>query len=526
MNHNRIALTVLLIGVFLRFHLLGQDTRFHPDEALFTTFARAAAVKGDWLLHGPLDKTPLSIYANALSLQFSGVQPLGNGVLDLDLHQGEFAARLPNVLASVLLIALMLRLSRDLALIQPGAVPTSASRHYAPLFAALLLAFSPFAIAFSATAFTDILMLLWAVIGLRLVIRGRWGWSGLFLTLGFASKQQGLFYLPLLILIGWQIHGLSWRRLARLFIPLFIGIALLLAWDIARDQTSIWALAATNNNPDQVLVNLTELLPRLSTWLDFGGALLGPGWLTALLLSIALMTVFWHTRDGKRDKGVMIDLILAGYVVSYGLLHWIAAFNTYDRYLLLILPPVSLLVARSLARIAAGAALSTIPPRQRLIPPFVLIAVGLIMIPAALDASEGRMNVGGDRGAHEGIDQLATYLNSKPVATVIYDHWLGWELGYYLGVWTDKRRVYYPTAAALVHDALLLEEIGPRYLPAPKNRPVTPWIDALSDAGFSIEHDYETSRFVVYRLMPPWVEADAATAGSSSPVLRAASGVE
>ena len=42
--------------------------------------------------------------------------------------------------------------------------------------------------------------------------------------------------------------------------------------------------------------------------------------------------------------------------------------------------------------------------------------------------------------------RLARHLNGKPVATVIYDPWLGWELGYYLGVWHDKRRVHYPDA--------------------------------------------------------------------------------
>jgi hypothetical protein len=56
-----ISLPILLLGIGLRFHALARDMRFHPDEALFATFARAAAVKGDWLLHGSLDKTPLPV---------------------------------------------------------------------------------------------------------------------------------------------------------------------------------------------------------------------------------------------------------------------------------------------------------------------------------------------------------------------------------------------------------------------------------------------------------------------------------
>ncbi|HLU11718.1 MAG TPA: hypothetical protein VK003_18735, partial [Oceanobacillus sp.] len=59
---------ILLVGVALRIHALGQDRRFHPDEALYSTFARSAALNGDWLLHGSLDKPPLTIYASALSM--------------------------------------------------------------------------------------------------------------------------------------------------------------------------------------------------------------------------------------------------------------------------------------------------------------------------------------------------------------------------------------------------------------------------------------------------------------------------
>ena len=103
-----LLLLILLAGAAIQFHALVQDVRFYPDEALFSTFARNAALNGDWLLHGDLDKTPLSIYASALSMNFVAAQTR-NGVLDFDPRLGEFAARLPGALASIVLIAVDLR---------------------------------------------------------------------------------------------------------------------------------------------------------------------------------------------------------------------------------------------------------------------------------------------------------------------------------------------------------------------------------------------------------------------------------
>jgi hypothetical protein len=95
---------------------------------------------------------------------------------------------------------------------------------------------------------------------------------------------------------------------------------------------------------------------------------------------------------------------------------------------------------------------------------------------------------------------LADFLNAKPLGAVVYDHWLGWELGYYLGEWTDKRRVYYPTPEALVSDALKLDDPAPRYFVAPTREPVAPWLDALRRAGYAVERVYQQQGFAVYEL--------------------------
>jgi len=137
-------LIVLLAGV-LQFHQLGRDIRFHPDEASFMTYARGAAVNGDWLLPGALDKPPLSIYLGAISMVATGLVADDKGVLRLDPLAGEFAARLPNVIMAILLVSLLMRLWRDVF-----------SAEAAARAAGLLTALSPYVLAFGATAFTDL----------------------------------------------------------------------------------------------------------------------------------------------------------------------------------------------------------------------------------------------------------------------------------------------------------------------------------------------------------------------------------
>jgi 4-amino-4-deoxy-L-arabinose transferase-like glycosyltransferase len=227
-----VVIVILLLASALRFHALAQDARFHPDEALFATFARNAAVKGDWLLRGPLDKTPLTIYAQALSMTFFGVQQV-NDVLDLEIHTGEFVARLPNTFASILLVAVMYALAKRF---YPFGVygeggQTSKRVWEVGLISMTLTAFSPYAVAFSATAFTDGLMLLLITLALWMASAGRWAWSGFYLVLAYASKQQALLYAPLILTVGWAVGALYITPLRKLFhfiMPLALGFSVFL----------------------------------------------------------------------------------------------------------------------------------------------------------------------------------------------------------------------------------------------------------------------------------------------------------
>jgi hypothetical protein len=330
------------------------------------------------------------------------------------------------------------------------------------------------------------------------------------LALGFACKQQALFYVPLVVAIGICCTEQRTRRamslqVIRLTLPVVICLGVLIAWDGARAQdTTLWALAVANNDPGR-LIYPEQSLPRLQTWADYTGNIAGRWWMTVILTLVAVLGVGWQARYRLRERATWIDLILAAYVAGYGLFHWLVALPTHDRYVLLIVPPVLLLMARGISNGIRSVTQSheATKPQWLIIFSVIGCIAAIGFLPVARDATEGRIGVGGDRGQHAGIDRLGAYLDSKPLGTIVYDHWLGWELGYYLGTWSDKRLTYYPTPDALAADAAAQDDPAPRYLPVPRDAAVDPWLERLAEAGFGIAPDYETRTFVVYRLMPP-----------------------
>ncbi len=208
--------------------------------------------------------------------------------------------------------------------------------------------------------------------------------------------------------------------------------------------------------------------------------------------------------------------------------HWLIAFNTYDRYLHPLVPFVILLAAR----IVSGLSLPHLPTpspsdgegeinSERVISSarrgrgfrgwgrLARIALGVLvigmMIPATAKTLRGEARIGGDQGQHSGIDTLADVLNTQLSGEIVYDHWLGWELAYYLGDTPHVIILYSPMPEALADDipaAAQADEPTPRYFVAPSLALAAPWLDALQHAGikYSITYKDTASSFVIYRL--------------------------
>jgi 4-amino-4-deoxy-L-arabinose transferase-like glycosyltransferase len=476
--------------------------RFHPDEALFAAQARLISARGDVLLRDTdLDKPPLTFYVTALSYRALG--------------STEFATRLPNVLFSGLSVAAVYALAWALY-----------EDRVTAALAGLIMALSPYDLAFAATAFTDVQATFWVLVAAWCAVRDRWSAAGLAAALAFAAKSNALIMLPLIVALGIAHNaGSAWRardvagRVGRLAGPLALGAALLVGWDMARAPRSFFELGYTRNNPGR-LIRSDEVWPRAEAWLHWLGFISG----ARVLNVIGLAALPAHLAVGAlrtRTRAAAADWLIAAFGVAFMAWQWLIAFNTYDRYLHPLVPFVILLAARMMTRVYP----SPLPlpvngegekAREQVLPPaerkrrfrgerrlariaLVALIIGM-MIPATANTVRGEARIGGDQGQHTGIDTLADFLNTRLRGEIIYDHWLGWELVYYLGAAPQVVVLYSPMPEALADD--MGRQVTPRYFVAPSPAQAAPWLDALHRAGIHTTTIYEkpASAFVIYQL--------------------------
>ncbi len=416
-------------------------------------------------------------------------------------------------------------------------LPTTSSNYQiAELLPPLLLALSPFAILFAPTAFLDPVMVMFGLAALVAASRGRAGWAGILLGLAFATKVQGLFFAPLLpifwvacqpkrsscptgmlryplVLLSRGDAALSschpFRRFA-------IGVGLIvlavLLWDRARGGLPFWVQQTVNYGGIR-LIYASELGPRLTGWLDFLPYFFGP--IVGLLGLIGLPFLLYRdlTR-AARTRAAWLDLWLITYTIGFLALHWLLAFPVWDRYLLILVPVAALLLGRSLHLVLLSSCptgMLRYPPVTKLTclpvsPALLLSIVALAVLPFSVVAARSGYPIGGDHGANDGIEQVAGYLKSLPSGTVVYDHWLAWQLGYYLGD-GFAYLAYFDTPAAIADDLRVFASNGDRYVIFPARESPEKVIDAVRQVGYTLTPVLETKNrfgqtsFTVYRIV-------------------------
>jgi len=488
-----LTLAALLAAAALRAAPL-LTNRFHPDEALYASFARRIASGQDPLLAGVLvDKPPLPFYLSALSLLLVGPT--------------EFGARLPSYYAGVVSVALAAALGRRLYGARAG------------LLAAALLAVSPFAILFSVTAFIDPLLVaaglwaLWAAAG------GRWRAAALALAVAFAVKQTALLYTPLVLALAvWRLPAgagvrAAGQALVKAGAPLLVGLALtaglVFAWDAARHPAiGFWTQGYADNMPGR-WVRANEVLPRARAWLD---------WLHYLTASTALnlvlvvgLPLLLINQSRLATRAALADRILTGYLLLYLGAYWLLAFNVWDRYLLPILPLALLLLARVIVTAAEGLArwlarLRPAWPARRWVTAAVIAGLAVATASPAWAATRSLFPVGGDHGAYDGLDGAAAFLRGLPDGTVLYDHWLSWEWGFYL-YGGPVYVAWLPAPATLATDLRAFGSDSARYLAVPAWESEAEWRASAAQAGYAFEPVYTAYRrdgpvtLRVYRLV-------------------------
>ncbi|MFP4323554.1 MAG: glycosyltransferase family 39 protein, partial [Anaerolineales bacterium] len=445
--------SLLLLGAWLRLSGLARDARFHPDEALYADLGRRIGLWGDWPLTGfPVDKPPLFFFFSGLAQALFGPT--------------EFAARLPNALASIIMLAIFFALARHLtATPLQAAIPT------------VLLLLSPMDIAFAISGFIETLMLCFLLLSLWLVLRGQAWPSGLAFGLAIAVKPAALFWLPVLALSmlvqpSWKIRAL-WRWL----IPLIGVIILISAWDRAGSLGSFWTLGEQNLATGR-FIRADEVTARAGGWLHWLGYMWPGAWVGGLA-GVGIGAYLWQAR-GLASRAALWGWGVFGFGWAYLLLHWWVAFNVFDRYVLPVLPFIMLLAGLGLGTFRRNAW------RVGII--FLLFAFGW---PVAWEAAQGRAPLATDAGQHQGIDQLAEVMNAQYAGEVFYDHWLGWELGYYLGPEPRAFVLYFETPDDMVAYAQneLQAHGAMRYLVGPR-ADARFWAGQARAAGLNVQIVY------------------------------------
>ncbi len=489
-------LAICLLALALRLGPL-FDNRFHPDEALYSTWSLAIARGENVLLTGvPIDKPPLLIYLNAISFFVFG--------------QSELAARVPNLLASVVSVALVWKLGRSKLGIsrlvngQPVAsqlVSQSTnllSNQFTKVLPPLLFALSPFAISFAPTAFLDPMMIMFGLASLVAASRGRLGWAGILLGLSFATKVQGLFFAPLVLVFSRQ-GDKETREQGALLLKYALGFGivalLVLAWDRARGGLPFW-VQQTINYGDIRLAYAGEIGPRLIGWLSFLPYFFGP--IVGLIGLIGLPRLL---RVSSRARWLVL------WLLAMLTLHWLFDFPIWDRYVLLLVPIAALVVGWSIGQLVDWLIRHpVILPSYHLVKPITLGLVILLALPFSTAAAESQYPIGGDHGANDGIDQVAVFLKTLPSGTVLYDHWLAWELGYYVGegfVYVS----YFDTPAALQDDLRVFGGAN-RYVIFPGQESPDPVKAAIGEVGYTLSSVFTTQNrfgrtsFTVFKIQP------------------------
>lgn len=470
---------MILLTAALVTGLLLTGNRLHPDEALFATLGRLIAQGIDPFLSQTIllvDKPPLFYYTLAAGI-----------AIDWD---SEFAARLPGYFAGVLGIALLVRLGSKLWQSDPCGLLT-----------AMFFTSSPFFILFAPTAFSDMLLVMWILASLTAVVEGRWGWGGLLAACALAVKQSALFLFPLIIGFGMVCHGGSGEhyrqvvgaivRFATSFVLVTISAVI---WNETRGSADFWLAGLSTNNPGR-LIRLDEVAGRAHAWWGLL-RLFTPTTLTTVLLFTGVLAQDMYSlrRPGSRDT--LLALLLSSYLAAYLAFHWLVAFPVLDRYLLPMVPLMSLLAGYGARAMVHNQVQLT------MLGFLVALLVGI----GATKALSGDYPIGGDRGANDGIHEVAAFLSEQPPGSIVYYQSIGWQLSYYM-FGSQQVIVHFDGPAALLKDVeVFWRPLDRRFIVLARNESQHEITRALSSAGFTLKSVYESRdryrlrSFVVYQI--------------------------
>jgi hypothetical protein len=386
----------------------------------------------------------------------------------------------------------------------------------------------------------------WVLAALCLAVRGSLGWSGLMLGLAAATKQQGLLFVPLVMVIGarcltaekpgfstpqrlpghqlcLQLRGFGVQRILKTWflVGLFFALGFLAVmapvawWDSLR-----WRLQP--NYFEQSLISYggltwvdpAQLVERLEDWAEILHYITASLFLHLLFLVGLPCLLFYDLTRRSRETAAFFDITVLVFVVLFLLGHWVLSFNVWDRYLLGLVPILLILLARIIWLVSV--ALENIRPslggkgRER-VGSHKLRFFGIVVLLAttlagpAWVAAQSGYPIGGDHGAYDGIEDVADYFRERvPAGSILYHHWLGWHYSFYMFDFPLVFR-WYPSPDELAQDARQADG-AQRYIVFPRGKSTAGARGALADAGLGLHGVYSaygrdgSISFTVYRI--------------------------
>jgi hypothetical protein len=202
-------------------------------------------------------------------------------------------------------------------------------------------------------------------------------------------------------------------------------------------------------------------------------------------------------------RSAFSDLLLISFSLIYVLFHWLVAFPIWDRYLLPLVPVLAVLLGRI---VKVTVSMSRFPTRRWRWATIGLL-LALLLTSPALEASAGRYPIGRERAAHQGIEDVVSFLGRVPEGSVVYQHWLGWH--YHHALFDGPVYLaYWPTPEWLARDVQAFGDREPRYVAFPAWESAARVSRALEDVGYALEPVLTTTRddgtpsFILYAIRP------------------------
>ncbi len=436
----RAVVLAFTLGAFTLRLVLINAYPLREDEATYAFWALHGWLQDPNFLHVWPDKPPIFLWLLGFAYQLFGVS--------------ETSARFVNIAASTLIIPVTAAIAKRLW--GPAAW----------VIAAVVMALSPFAVSFAPTVYTDPMLVLFGMLALCMAVYERNFVAGLMLGLAVMTKQQGVFYGPLVlgvILAMSYVGGVgkrhSLQRVLMFTVGLLLVVAPILYWDSLRWTVapSPWDLGA------QHYAALSVLRPQ--QWLSSIGAwarqlwYLAASWLAWLsygvLVVLALLVGWTRSTDsvqGRTKRTNFVGVLIPVWALGFLLLHVITTIQPWDRYLL----PLASMLA-----LAAGWAFSRL---SFMLPQRISVLMGILfvltLVLPAHSAAQGRLPIGADHGDLAGLTQAiraVEALNEAPY--VLYHRELGSQFRYYTHEavrGTDQTAVllrWYPSETYLANNA-------------------------------------------------------------------------